>query len=376
MALVLDSGRERDAGLDQLLSGYKPLPGVFDEMMDRDGWLRAHWQPILSMLAGLGAEEINRRFAAADRHLRDSGVFYRVYEDPAGAERSWPLSHVPLVIDAAEWEQLKAGLVQRAALLEEVLADVYGPADLVRDGRLPAALIAGNSGISAPAGRRRAAGRRAPAVLRRRSRAFRRRRMVGAGRPHAGALGRRLRAGEPARARARHAGHLSRAAGEPARAVLPGVPGRAFGAQPPGRFARMPADAGPDERDLFRARLSRPLSRLPAGRGRGPDRPRRRRVHPHRVRPQARRGAAAPPRRRLRRSARTQCPLASRRARAGAGGARRQGRDRQFARRRPGREPARCSPSCRRSRPPCSAAISRSPTSRPGGSDIPISATR
>ena len=37
------------------------------------------------MLAALGPEEINRRFAAADRHLRDSGVFYRVYEDPAGA---------------------------------------------------------------------------------------------------------------------------------------------------------------------------------------------------------------------------------------------------------------------------------------------------
>ena len=144
MAMILDSMREPDAGLERLLSGYQPLPGVFDEMMGRDGRLRAHWQPILSMLAGLGPEEVNRRFAAADRHLRDSGVFYRVYEDPAGAERPWPLSHIPLIIDATEWEQLKAGLIQRAALLEKVLADVYGPADLVRDGRLPAALIAGN----------------------------------------------------------------------------------------------------------------------------------------------------------------------------------------------------------------------------------------
>src|SRR5258707_698228 len=144
MAMIRDSVRDQDAGLDRILAGYQPLPGVFDEMMGRDGRLRAHWQPILSMLAGLGTEEINRRFAAADRHLRDSGVFYRVYEDPAGAERPWPLSHVPLVIDATEWERLKAGLVQRAALLEKVLSDVYGPADLVRARRLPAALIAGN----------------------------------------------------------------------------------------------------------------------------------------------------------------------------------------------------------------------------------------
>jgi uncharacterized circularly permuted ATP-grasp superfamily protein/uncharacterized alpha-E superfamily protein len=130
--------------LDRLLAGYRPLPGIFDEMMDAQGRPRAHWQPFLAMLAALGPDEIDRRFAAADRNLRESGVFYRVYEDPAGLERPWPLSHVPLVIGAAEWESLKAGLVQRAALLEAVLADCYGESKLVREGRLPAALVAGH----------------------------------------------------------------------------------------------------------------------------------------------------------------------------------------------------------------------------------------
>src|SRR5262249_41799500 len=74
-------------GIEPLLSGYRPLPGIFDEMVDRDGRVRAHWQPLLAMLARLGPNEIGRRFAAADRHLRDSGVFYRVYEDASGAER-------------------------------------------------------------------------------------------------------------------------------------------------------------------------------------------------------------------------------------------------------------------------------------------------
>ena len=108
------------------------------------GRVRAHWQPFLAMLAALGSDEINRRFAAADRYLRDSGVFYRVYEDAAGIERPWPLSHVPLIIEPGEWRQLEAGLVQRAQLLEAVLADSYGPGTLTRDGRLPAAVIAGN----------------------------------------------------------------------------------------------------------------------------------------------------------------------------------------------------------------------------------------
>jgi uncharacterized circularly permuted ATP-grasp superfamily protein/uncharacterized alpha-E superfamily protein len=139
--------RDRSSARDDvgaLLAGYRPLPGIFDEMVDRHGRVRAHWQPLVATLAALGGDEIGRRFAAADRHLHDSGVFYRVYEDAAGAERPWPLSHVPLLIAASEWQALEAGLIERAELLEAVLADAYGPARLVREGRLPAAVIAGN----------------------------------------------------------------------------------------------------------------------------------------------------------------------------------------------------------------------------------------
>jgi uncharacterized circularly permuted ATP-grasp superfamily protein/uncharacterized alpha-E superfamily protein len=113
-------------------------------MMDRDGRVRSHWQPLLAMFAALGPKQLSARFAAADRHVHDSGVFYRVYEETAGAERPWPLSHVPLLIDASEWQMLKAGLAQRAELLEAVLADAYGAARLVREGRVPATVIAGN----------------------------------------------------------------------------------------------------------------------------------------------------------------------------------------------------------------------------------------
>ena len=87
-----------------MLAGYRPLPGIFDEMMDRDGRVRSHWQRLLAMFATLGSKQLSARFAAADRHVHDSGVFYRVYEETAGTERPWPLSHVPLLIDASEWQ--------------------------------------------------------------------------------------------------------------------------------------------------------------------------------------------------------------------------------------------------------------------------------
>jgi len=140
-----DLAPQQRSDFSSLLAGYHCLfPRVFDEMMDHDGRVREHWRPFLGMLSALGPDEVNRRFAAADRHLRDSGVFYRVYEDPEGAVRPWPLSHVPLLINQTEWMELQAGLVQRAELLEAILADIYGPAKLVADGRLPAAVVAGN----------------------------------------------------------------------------------------------------------------------------------------------------------------------------------------------------------------------------------------
>jgi uncharacterized circularly permuted ATP-grasp superfamily protein/uncharacterized alpha-E superfamily protein len=128
----------------QLLAGYRPLPGVHDEMMSPDGEVRAHWRNLLAGLAALGCEELDRRFAAANRYLHDSGVFYRVYEDDAGVERPWPLTPIPLVIAAEEWERLQAALVERAHLIEAVIADIYGAGKLFRDRRLPSVFVAGS----------------------------------------------------------------------------------------------------------------------------------------------------------------------------------------------------------------------------------------
>jgi len=128
----------------QLVAGYRPLPGVYDEMMGHDGGLREHWHDLLAGLAALGREELLRRFAAADRYLRDSGVFYRVYEDQAGVERGWPLTPVPLVIAPAEWKRLETALTERAHLIEAVIADVYGAGNLFRESRLPGAFVAGS----------------------------------------------------------------------------------------------------------------------------------------------------------------------------------------------------------------------------------------
>ncbi|MCJ8521319.1 circularly permuted type 2 ATP-grasp protein [Rhizobium tarimense] len=121
-----------------------PLPGIADEMMDGDGGVRSVWQQFTAALAGMSQHQLHERFARADRYLRDAGVFYHSYASQPNAERHWPLSHIPVLIDDREWATVSEGLIQRAELMEHVLADIYGESRLVREGSLPPSLIGSN----------------------------------------------------------------------------------------------------------------------------------------------------------------------------------------------------------------------------------------
>src|SRR3954449_8205418 len=137
---------------------YARLPGIPDEYIGEDGAPRAAWSRFFDAFAALSPADIERRFASADRHLREAGVTYRAPGETA--DREWALSHLPLIIDEADWAQLKAGIAQRAQLLEMVLRDLYGEGKLVAQGAVPAAAIAGSSeylrevcGVKPPGGR-------------------------------------------------------------------------------------------------------------------------------------------------------------------------------------------------------------------------------
>ena len=141
---LIDTAEDADA-IAAMIGDYQLLPGACDELVDASGNMRSHWRPLISALSELGPEGVSDRFEAADRHMRDSGVFHRIHgDDPAATERAWPLSHLPLVLGHDEWELLKAGMIERACLIEHIISDAYGPASLVANGVLPAAVIAGS----------------------------------------------------------------------------------------------------------------------------------------------------------------------------------------------------------------------------------------
>jgi uncharacterized circularly permuted ATP-grasp superfamily protein len=82
---------------------------------------------------------------AADHHLASEGAGHLVHDLPVRADgrtaalesRPWRLDPVPYVLSAVEFEFLASVVRRRMMALEEVLADVYGPQRLVRDGVIP-----------------------------------------------------------------------------------------------------------------------------------------------------------------------------------------------------------------------------------------------
>ena len=144
--------------LSNWLRNYSPFQGIPDELFDRMGAPRNYWLRFLGDFAEYPEAEFESRFNVATRHIRDTGVSYRIYGEEN--ERSWPLSPLPLILDEEEWTQIAAGVEQRANLMEALLQDFYGEGQLVADGALPAAVLTGSPdfvrplrGVKPPGGR-------------------------------------------------------------------------------------------------------------------------------------------------------------------------------------------------------------------------------
>ncbi len=142
------SGDTLDAS--PLASEYPRVSGVYDEMSSAPGILRPHWDSFIGSMSALGAEELGRRWKIARQRIRENGVTYNIYGDPLGMDRPWSLDSIPLLIHPNEWRTLEAGLLQRAHLLNLILADLYGSQALLRGGHLPPALVFGNPGFWRP----------------------------------------------------------------------------------------------------------------------------------------------------------------------------------------------------------------------------------
>ncbi len=154
----VDTGASARAGA-AALRPTAAAPGHLDELLgvaqgaDSDGTAKppappmaAHWASFFAELAGHDARELNGKTTRLQRQLRDNGVTYNVYADAGGPQRPWSLDLFPFIVTPASWRQIEAGVLQRVRLLEHLMADVYGPQELLRRGLLPPALVQGHPG--------------------------------------------------------------------------------------------------------------------------------------------------------------------------------------------------------------------------------------
>jgi len=121
------------------------VPQTFSEILA--GGDLSHWETFLQSYSQLGDEEITSRNEDMTRLLKENGVTYNIYGDPSGLNRPWKLDIIPFLISKREWPAIESGLLQRAELLNLVLADIYGERRLFRSGILPVELVYNHAGF-------------------------------------------------------------------------------------------------------------------------------------------------------------------------------------------------------------------------------------
>ncbi len=120
---------------------------AYDELVTGQKSIRYHWQGILSVIRALPGDSLSERVESARRQLEESGATLNLLDNGRQTDRgkaSWTFVPLPFVITPDVWTVLEAGLVQRAALLDAVLADLYGPQTLLAERLVPPMLVHAN----------------------------------------------------------------------------------------------------------------------------------------------------------------------------------------------------------------------------------------
>jgi uncharacterized circularly permuted ATP-grasp superfamily protein len=112
-----------------------------------DGRPREACKGVVRYLSSLTISELCERQAAAEAAIRSMGITFTVYSEGDNLDRSWPFDVIPRVISTREWARVSAGLTQRLTALNLFIDDLYGAATVVKDGIVPAEVIAASPGF-------------------------------------------------------------------------------------------------------------------------------------------------------------------------------------------------------------------------------------
>ncbi|HPZ89067.1 MAG TPA: circularly permuted type 2 ATP-grasp protein, partial [Flavihumibacter sp.] len=124
-----------------VFSDYKRIPGSWDEMCMEEG-IRSQYEQVLRTLNSLSAGILANKDKQASELFLQQGITFTVYSNDEGIERIFPFDLIPRIITGAEWAHIEAGIVQRLKALNLFLKDIYSDQQILKDGIVPAELIA------------------------------------------------------------------------------------------------------------------------------------------------------------------------------------------------------------------------------------------
>lgn len=114
----------------------------WDEMFSDEG-VRDSYRNVLETLQSLDQESLNEKHKQAADFFMNQGITFTVYGDNnQGIERIFPFDIIPRIITQEDWSIVETGIKQRIKTLNLFLKDIYNDQNIIKDGIIPAALIA------------------------------------------------------------------------------------------------------------------------------------------------------------------------------------------------------------------------------------------
>ena len=117
-------------------------PNGWDEMFSNKG-VRNSYRKVLQTLQSLNPENLNQKQRQAADFFMNQGITFTVYsDDNQGIERIFPFDIIPRIITQKDWDEVETGIAQRLKALNLFLEDIYNEQLIIKEGIIPAALIA------------------------------------------------------------------------------------------------------------------------------------------------------------------------------------------------------------------------------------------
>ena len=124
-----------------LFNQYPIASHIWDEMKGAEG-IRNQYHSIYEACQKLNLDEFLQKHQLAAELFMSQGITFTVYSENEGIERIFPFDIIPRIITGAEWDHIEKGIKQRLSALNLFLKDIYNEQQIVKDGIIPADLIA------------------------------------------------------------------------------------------------------------------------------------------------------------------------------------------------------------------------------------------